>query len=153
MDLLINLEPSTEVDEATTFYPDFLDNLEKPEDERAGFLLKKISGKVLQQIERAAMIKASRAVRSQNEAAAAGANADAAKRERVLREYVTPLRWFKKDAKSGDRTEIKTCDELRAVVMQHPKIPAAVAIKLFDDAYNAAIGNSTLSEDLLGESK
>lgn len=152
MDLKFNTEPSAEHDDVDIFYPDFLNNLESKPEARAAFGYTRMTGKELMQLEQQSLIR-TKHIKNQADSIAAAMKRDQAKRDKAIREHVRFLRnWWKVDETTKTRTEIASIDELRATLLASKKISAAAVLKLFDDLYDCIIGNSTIEEELLGES-
>ena len=138
------------LDGAEWFCPDFKNNLDLPEGQQAGLLCKHMSATELQRAELKSGGAAKRRAKSARQMLRAFTKENQERRDRVLKECVVGVRnWFLVDGET--KSEIKTWDELRVILMSKRGMAGEV-MRLLNDTYEFILGESTLDEDLSGES-
>lgn len=132
------------------FTPDFLSNLELPEEDRAAIEIQPFKGTELQALEKSHLLIPKK-MRKESQIFKA-----ALKREEDLKEEILSTRtrgakkWFDED--NGVEVEITTFADLRKRLEAKVGIAAAVNA-LVNEVYQTIRGQSELDADLLGESK
>lgn len=121
------------------YAPDFRDNREKPEAERAEVKLKPLSTSELKQIESSGLVKISKS----KDILGSYEKRTWAAKTRVLRTHIGEVRNFFQ-VKNGERKAIATADELVDFCLENE----AALIILLEDMYGALLDRTVLDEGL-----
>lgn len=131
------------------FYPDLANNLELPEAERAGFLIKRCSERELRAISDRLNAKFKVTKKTSKQAYRTAVRQSEAVTEAVIEKYAEPFGW-KAKVDGSEPKAIATIAELRETLGAW-RGHAIEVRDMWSDLYEAIVKGSTPDEDLLGE--